>query len=163
MKEKLIFKRVNLFKMIFCLFSLILFNNCHLIPCTLDSGLTPLIEKQKDDFFIGEYTVEKFVNGDSNIDINDLSIKIDKNMVLEINNIHGYILDLRLNKKINVKAILKPMKEKNLLSVHYKFEKKDSLEDYITSWKAYKKNNKPVLLINIGDPDECSAIRFIKK
>lgn len=165
MKGKVIFKKINLFKIIFCLFSLTLFNNCHLIPCTLDSGLTPLIGKQKDDFFKGEYMVDQFVNNSYNINIDNLTMKIDKNSILEINNIHGHILNLRLNKKINVKAIWKPMffKEKSLLTIHYKFAKKDSIENYLTSWKVYKKNNKPVLLINIGDPDECTAIRFIKK
>lgn len=165
MEEKLIFKRVSLLKMFFCLLLLIILSNCTLIPCGLDSGIDKIKEEQTIDFFVGEYVVEKFINDGNNLNIDDLSIKINENKVLEINNIHGYILDLRLNKKVNVKAKWKPVyyKGENFLSVDYKFSKKDSLENYGASWKIYKKNNKPILLINIGDPDYCSAIRFIKK
>lgn len=162
MKGKLTFKKVNLF--IFFLL-LITSSNCTLIPCRLDSGIDKIKKEQTIDFFVGEYVVEKFINDSNSLNIDDLSIKINKNMTLEINNIHGYILDLRLNKKINVKAKWKPVYHKGefFLSVDYKFNSKDSLENYVASWKVYIKKNKPILLINIGDPDYCSAIRFIKR
>ncbi len=65
-----------------------------MIPCNLEFDLSQFKEKQKDDFFIGEYIVEEFING-GNIDTSNLSIIINKDKTVEINNIPKYILDLR--------------------------------------------------------------------
>ena len=38
----------------------------------------------------------------------------------------------------------------------------DKLDNIWTSWKLYEKDNKPVVLIILGDPDSCNALKFIK-
>ena len=71
---------------------------------------------------------------------------------------------VKIDKKINARGNWKPVYYKNemFLSVDIKFEKKDSIGNKGTSWSIYLKNNKPVILIEIGDPDACRVIRFIK-
>ena len=49
------------------------------------------------------------------------------------------------------------------LSLSIKFQKTDNLEDFGLSKKFYQKKGSPVILLEIGDPDECKAVRFIKK
>ena len=151
------------------LFSILFFSSCYLIPCNLDSGLDELNIKQEDDFFIGEYVVERVINNSYNFKINKSSIKIKKNGILEMNNVSIQLFDLRPDKEINVNGTWKSvyLKEKSddryFLSLSLKFDEKDNIEDYVTSWKMYIKRDKPVILIKIGDPDNCSAIRFIKE
>ncbi|WP_299110207.1 hypothetical protein [uncultured Tenacibaculum sp.] len=152
------------FNNIIVFFFLILFNACYLIPCELDSGLIRLNKKQNDDFFIGEYYVESFIGNSYNLNTENTYIKVS-NQLIEIYNIPSRVFNFNLNREINAKANWKqvPFKENLFLSVDLIFEKQDSLENYGTSWEVYKKNGKPVILIKVGDPDECSAIRFIKK
>lgn len=83
----------------FCM--LLLFTSCYWIPCNFTSSLKTFKTEQKEDFFVGEYVVEKFING-GNINTSQLSIKINKDKTVEIINIPKYILDLRENEdKIN--------------------------------------------------------------
>ncbi|MDO6744414.1 hypothetical protein Q4553_07505 [Tenacibaculum soleae] len=146
----------------FCMFFML--TNCYLIPCNLDSGLDEFKANQKDEFFVGEYMVEKFINNGYNIDTGNLSLKINEDKTIEIKNIPKYILNLiESEEKINISGkwetnyLEESKKENYFLVVSFKYNKSRK------AWKLYKKNNKPVILIEVGDPDECSAIRFIKK
>lgn len=145
-------------------YTLFTISSCYLIPCNLDSGLNEFKEEQNDDFFIGEYYVESFIGNSYNLNTENTYIKVS-NQLIEIYNIPSRVFNFNLNREINAKANWKqvPFKENLFLSVNLIFEKQDSLENYGTSWEVYKKNGKPVILIKVGDPDECSAIRFIKK
>ena len=114
--------------------------------------------------------VEKFINNSYNSKTDKALIVIKKNGTIEMNNIPINVFDLmKSNKEINVEGTWKliyleeRLEDRYLLSSSLKFEKKDNIDDYGTSWGIYKKNNKPVILIKVGDPDSCKAIRFIKK
>lgn len=168
MKPRFI-KTSTLLKISFYMFSIIFLNSCYLIPCNLDSGLDELNSKQADSFFIGDYVVEKVINNSYNFKFSKSSMKIKKNGTLEMYNVSIQLFDLRPDKEINVKGTWEPvyikekLEDRYFLSLLLKFEEKDNIEDYRVSWEMYKKRDKPVILIKIGDPDSCSAIRFIKK
>ena len=49
------------------------------------------------------------------------------------------------------------------LPTDLEFVKKRDTKASIMTMKIYTKNNKPVLFLEFGDPDNCTAIRFIKK
>lgn len=150
------------------LLSTLFLYNCYLIPCNLDSGLNQLTEKQEDSFFIGEYIVEKSIN--NNFKTNNSIIKLKKDKTIEMNNMPIDIFDfMKSNKKINIEGTWKQnfienrSKDKYFLPTDLEFDKKDGTGLGLRTIKLYKKNDKPVLFIEFGDPDQCRAIRFIKR
>ncbi|WP_435253917.1 hypothetical protein [Tenacibaculum sp. A30] len=152
---------------LYLLLTLFLYN-CYLIPCNLDSGLNQLTEKQKDSFFIGEYIVERSIN--NNFKTNNSIIKLKKDKTIEMNNMPIDIFDfIKSNKKINVQGTWKQnfienrSKDKYFLPTDLKFGENDGTGLALRTIQVYVKEKKPVLFIEYGDPDECRAIRFIKK
>ncbi|MGB0892315.1 MAG: hypothetical protein ACPGUU_08175 [Flavobacteriaceae bacterium] len=163
MKRRLT-RKGEILKLIVVSFIILLLTCCYLIPCNLDSGLNELKEKQKDSFFWGSYTVEKNIN--NKFKTNNIIIKLNKDGTLKMNNIPIEIFDIiKSGKEINVEGTWK----QNFLKNHYylptdlEFNKKDNFVGVLRTIQVYVKNNKPVLLISYGDPDQCRAIRFIKK
>ena len=161
-------KKVVKAKLCFYLFSILLFSSCYLVPCNLDSGLDELNDKQKDSFFIGEYIVEKSIN--NNFKIDNSVIKLKKDGRIEIYNLPIEVFDFKKNNKlINTKGTWKQnfienrKNDRYYLPTNLEFDKKDNIKETLRTIKIYTKNNKPVLFIEYGDPDECKAIRFIKK
>lgn len=138
----------------------IFFSSCYLIPCNIDSELDELDIKQEEDFFIGKYVIETNKNYQYKTD--KILIEITKNGNIYIKNIPSNVFySSRTNEKLNIKGEWKLVyrDEAPFLSLNLKIKNKNLL----TSWSIYKKRDKPVILIKIGDPDSCSAIRFIKK
>lgn len=148
---------------IYLLFTL-LFVSCYIIPCNLDSGLDELNEEQKDSFFVGKYIVEKSFK--SHLKTDNSIIKLKKDGTIEMNSIPVNVFDLiKDDKEINVKGTWRQnfIENRYYLPTNLEFDKKDSVDGGLRTIQVYIKNNKPVLLIEFGDPDECNGIRFIKK
>ncbi len=154
----------------YMLFSIIFFSNCYLIPCNLDSGLNELNIKQEDDFFIGEYVVENVINNSYNFKINNTIIKLNRDGTIEMKNMPIKVFDLkRIDKEINVKGTWRQnfiedrREDRYYMPTNLEFDNNFDIRVVLRTIKIYTKNNKPVLFIEFGDPDECTAIRFIKK
>lgn len=166
MKLRLL-KKICLSKLFFYIYSALFFCSCYL-PCNFDSGLDELNIKQKDSFFIGEYVVEKSINNRFKTD--KIVIKLNKNGTLEMNNMPTGIFNVtKHNKEINVKGTWKQnfiedrLEDRYYLPTDLEFDKKDDMEDGgLRTIKIYIKNNKPLLFIDFGDPDNCTALLFIK-
>jgi len=113
--------------------------------------------------------VEKSINNRFKTD--KIVIKLNKNGTLEMNNMPTDIFYGKTNhKEINVKGTWKQnfiedrLEDRYYLPTYLEFDKKDDMEGSgLRTIKIYIKDNKPVLLIDFGDPDNCTAIRFIKK
>ncbi|MDG2194102.1 MAG: hypothetical protein P8K77_04490 [Polaribacter sp.] len=167
MKIRLL-KKAHLLKVYFHIFLILFFSSCYLIPCNFDSGLDELNKKQKDSFFIGEYVVEKSIN--NNFKTDKSIIKLKRDGTIEMNNMPIDIFDfMKPDKEINVKGTWKQnfiedrLEDRYYLPTDLEFDKKDDIKGGLRTIKIYTKNNKPVLLIKFGDPDNCSALHFIKK
>ncbi|WP_028890333.1 hypothetical protein [Tenacibaculum ovolyticum] len=150
------------------LFSVLLFISCYVVPCNLDFGLDELNEKQEDSFFIGRYIVEKSFNNHLKIDNSIINLK--KDGTIEMNNIPINVFDFMKDyKEVNVKGtwrqnfIENRLEDCYYLPTNLKFDKKDDIDGGLRTIQVYVKNNKPVLLIEFGDPDGCNGIRFIKQ
>lgn len=153
-------RKTHLIKLNFILISMLFFSSCYLIPCNLDSELEELDIKQEDDFFIGEYVIETNKNYQYKTD--KILIEITKNENIYIKNIPSNVFySSRPDEKLNIKGKWKLIYRDKapFLSLNLKIKNKNLL----TSWSIYIKRDKPVILIKIGDPDSCSAIRLIKK
>ncbi|MDY0089432.1 MAG: hypothetical protein RBR78_03605 [Flavobacteriaceae bacterium] len=158
----------TIFRAISCVF-LITISSCTLIPCGWDSDLDSVKEKPTNEFLIGKYQFDertKHIQGFENSQNAELNIKSDG--TFEINNIPKRALDFNasyMDKSIDVNGEWKAnyYKEKALLNVKFMFDStKTDLNDFYTSWRIYKKDQKAVIFIMVGDPDECSAARFEK-
>lgn len=87
-----------------------------------------------------------------------------------MNNIPINVFDFMKDyKEINVKGtwrqnfIENRLEDRYYLPTNLKFDKKDDIDGGLRTIQVYIKNNKPVLLIEFGDPDGCNGIRFIKQ
>ncbi|HTO36528.1 MAG TPA: hypothetical protein VLZ72_09825 [Flavobacterium sp.] len=153
---------------IFCVF-LITISSCTLIPCGWDYDLDLVKEKPTNEFLIGKYQFDertKHIQGFENSQNAELNIKSDG--TFEINNIPKRALDFNasyMDKGINVSGEWRTSYRKGTaqLGVLVMFDStKTDLNDFYTSWRIYKKDQKAVIFIMVGDPDECSAARFEK-
>lgn len=153
---------------IFCVF-LITISSCTLIPCGWDSDLDSIKEKPTSEFLIGKYKFDertKRIQGFENSQNAELNIKSDG--TFEINNIPKRALDFNasyMDKGIDVSGEWRTSYREGTaqLGVLVMFDStKTDLNDFYTSWRIYKKDQKAVIFIMVGDPDECSAARFEK-
>jgi hypothetical protein len=161
-------RKTHLIKLNFILISILFFSSCYLIPCNLDSGLDELNIEQEDNFFIGEYIVEKSIN--NSFKTNDIIIKLKKDGFIEMNNMPIEIFNfMKTGEKVSLKGTWRQnfIKDRQVdryyLPTDLEFVKKRDTKASIMTMKIYTKNNKPVLFLEFGDPDNCTAIRFIKK
>jgi len=161
-----LFKKARILKSFIYIFSTLFLSSCYW-PCNFDSGLDQFEKKQKDSFFIGEYVVEKSINNRFKTD--KIVIKLNKNGTLEMNNMPTDIFYGKTNhKEINVKGTWRlnfmedRLEDRYFLALHLKFDEKYNIEEFGTSWGIYIKNNKPLFLMSFGDPDNCTALMFIK-
>jgi hypothetical protein len=167
MKFKL-FRKAHLIKFNFYLIFALFFSSCYLTPCNLDSGLDELNIKKEDRFFVGEYVVEKSINNQFKTD--NTIIKLKKDGIIEMNNMPIETFDfMKTGEKVNVKGTWKQnfiedrKEDRYYLPTNLEFDNNSDIRVVLRTIKIYTKNNKPVLFIEFGDPDECTAIRFIKK
>jgi hypothetical protein len=154
-------KKLGLFS-----FMLLLFN-CYFIPCDFESNIEEIGNKKEKSFFIGKYAIEQKFN--NSYDNSKALITLLKNGNLEISNLSSKTF-YPYRRKENIisakgywKLVYIESKKEHRLSLSVKFQKRDSIEDLGLSSKFYLKRNKPIILFEIGDPDECKAIRFMKK
>jgi|CoawatStandDraft_6_1074263.scaffolds.fasta_scaffold11475_2 hypothetical protein len=145
----------------------LLFFSCYLIPCNFDKNLVEIENKKNESFFIGKYFLELSIN--NNFDYNKTELILDKNGELKINRISSKTFpwikgkERLISAKGNWKLVYIKNRKDHYLSLSIKFQKTDNLEDFGLSKKFYQKKGSPVILLEIGDPDECKAVRFIKK
>ncbi|UGU15408.1 hypothetical protein LS482_17210 [Sinomicrobium kalidii] len=145
--------------------------NCsRIIPCNLSAGLEPMKQKPAPDFLIGHYVpdakttemIEGFKNGSLNIKP-DGSFEM-KNIPVGVFDFDAYYAGKTdgVEAKGNWKAIEHEMS--TYLSADLNFNKNQTdLEGYIVSWQIFSKDDRAVILIPVGDPDECMSVRLIKE
>jgi hypothetical protein len=146
-------------------FMLVLFN-CYLIPCNFEINIEEIEDKKEAFFFAGKYVFEESFN--SPYDNNKAQITLMKNGELEISNIsskvfYPYNKEQIISAKGNWKLVYINSRSEHRLSLSLKFQKIDGIENLSLSTKLYFKKMSPIILFKIGDPDECKAIRFMKK
>ena len=148
-------------------------SSCSLIPCGWDSDLNLIEKKPQTEFLVGKYKLDertlKYIQGYENAISAELNIKSDG--TFEMRNVpkgtldfmgYYYSMDTNVNATGNWKTNYR--KGTAELNVSVKFDStKTDLTDFGTSWRIYEKDDKPIVFIMVGDPDECSAARFEKK
>lgn len=158
----------NALRIISCMF-LITSLSCTLIPCRWNSDLDLLKEKPTNEFLIGKYKIDektKRIQGFENAQNAELIIK--SNGTFEMKNIPKRTLDFDASytdKNIDVNGEWKTnyYDEKALFNAKFMFDStKTDLKNFMTSWIIYKKDKKAIISIMVGDPDECSSVRFEK-
>ena len=144
-----------------------------ILPCNSHSGLTRMEVQPKPDELEGHYTPDT-----KTIDlfkayehIENMSLEVHQNGSFKINNILAGILDTDsyyngdIAQEIDVKGSWKVVTHENsvfmVVDLHFNKEQAD-IENYGTSWQLFTKDEKPVILIPVGDPDECMVARFVK-
>ena len=145
-------------------------SSCTLIPCGWDSDLDTVEEKPKAEFLIGNYTLDErtinYIQGYENAQNAELSLK--PNGTFNMRKIPkgtfdfmGYYKSMDIS--VDASGTWKTSFDKGTAELNVKVEfdsTKTDLADFWTSWRIYEKDNKPVIFIMVGDPDECAAARF---
>ncbi len=147
---------------------LITLTNCYLFPCNYYSDLNKIDEAPEIQNMIGSYKLD--IAPPASVGPGELILMDDSTLILK--NIPIRILDV-FNSDYNKKESLQDIKGtwefskyngQLSLNVNLKFKKIDGeIRNYKSHWSLYKKNIKPVILIILGDPDSCEALKFIKK
>ena len=157
---------------LYLLFILITISSCTLIPCSSYSGLKYVKENPKTDFLVGTYKIDDWTldktQGYENSQ--DARLIINSDGTFQMVNIHRGTIDFRTpyefdRIKMNANGEWKTYSDKRSaeFSVNFKFEpSKTDLRNFGTTWGIYEKDKKAVIFIRVGDPDECSSVRFIK-
>ena len=166
MKRKFLERILKLTLISTLLFTL---TNCYLFPCPYYSGLNEFDETPKNQSVIGNYKLD--INPPASSGPGELILMNDSTLIFK--NIPISILDNFNSDYNNKKESLQDIKGtweiskyngQLSLAVNLKFKKTEGeIRNYKSHWSLYKKNNKPVILIILGDPDSCEALKFIKK
>ncbi|RNL83706.1 hypothetical protein ED312_14575 [Sinomicrobium pectinilyticum] len=159
---------------IYAIFGMGILTNCsRIIPCNLNSGLDAISHNPKPEFLIGKYKLDaktiKTVKEYKNIKDGYLIIKSDG--TFEMKNIPEGTFDFDAYydgkiEGIDVRGSWKSTAHDEsahlVMDINFNKEQTD-LKGYLASWQIYVKDEKAVILIPIGDPDECMAVRFLKE
>ncbi len=144
---------------------IIFFYGCSITPCSTSKGLKAINIEIDKSFLYGVYSLESTNN--FNYFDNESKIILHKNGDLEIINFSRRIFNsidpkgkINIGGKWDVHYNSDTMENK--LTLTLRFNKKYKIEDMLSSFDLYLKNDKPVMLFNFGDPDECNYLRFIK-
>jgi hypothetical protein len=145
-------------------FILLLITSCTLIPCTSDSGLDYVNENPKPNFLIGTYKLDEWTlsktQGYSNSQ--NSRLKVYSNGLFELINIPKGTIDINTlyyseGEDIDANGTWKTrFKEGETAQFSVNFSSLSMV------WKIYEQDEKAVILIRVGDPDNCAAVRFIK-
>ncbi|EIJ37467.1 hypothetical protein JoomaDRAFT_0412 [Galbibacter orientalis DSM 19592] len=169
-------KKTDLYRFAILRFFLIsiLFISCSRVnKCNIESDLTPIRIAPKENFITGDYTPDMFtqevLKEYKTIENASLNIKSDGSFEIKQVPIGTLDLDAFYEKEkiklTDVKGNWKLVTHDSVsfLSVNLFFnEEQTHAENYGTSWQIYSKEESTVVVIPVGDPDACRAIRFIK-
>ena len=170
LNEHLKMKSLQNIKWILLILISVVLSNCGFIPCPYYSDLEQLEKLPTKGELIGDYKLN--INPPNSV--GPTKLVLNKNSTFELKNIPVGVLDVfNADYEQNGKSLeditgkWKISKRENNdyeLNISIEFNRIDSqLENISTSWKLYEQNNKPVILIILGDPDSCEALSFIKK
>lgn len=143
-------------KIILLLFTLIWFQGCTLIPCNLDSDLEQLNKSIEHKELVGTYT-PIVISQDLPTETHSLSIQLNDDNTFLIESAPEYVFSLysSKNKFISISGTWK-------ISGLEISVRPDNKSLFMLDWKLYSQNDKLVILIQYGDPDECRGIKLKK-
>ena len=157
-------------KTIICLFIVFLFSGCYIIPCGWDSDLQTIKGQASTNDLIGIYKLDErskqVISGYEKIDNSEINLQengrlIYKNILIgTFNSERFYNNDNKLVKGTGKWSLDKNDAKEELFVA---LDSSESFNGYSTSFRLYKKKDKYVIFIIVGDPDECLAARFIKQ
>jgi hypothetical protein len=149
----------------FLIIPIITICSCRL-PCNNNDDLTQVNKKPSLEFLAGNYKVDNLnKHGIKNTDNIKLTINLDSTIIFY--NYPIEIIDQTVLKVTNKDTIVGTWlsnyyDEDETSSFIITYNKEYNLNYYPRSWSVYIKDNKPVLVVEFDDPDQCYYMRFIK-
>ena len=141
---------------------ILLLFSCNYLPCGWDSDLQILKQAPLINELVGVYKPDSITK--QNISGFRLAeFVLDSNGNLVFKNIPIGALDIeRQNDQSPMNGVGRWDVNSNAqISVNLKFEGHEA--GFRTSYRLYNKNGRKVIFMIIGDPDECSAARFVQE
>jgi hypothetical protein len=147
------------------LIALIMLISCRL-PCNNSEDLEIVNKKSELKFLTGNYVVDN--QNKRGIDyVNEIKLTVNVDSTYILYNYPIGTID-QSSIKNAVKDTILGTWHSNYLDTYYtasfsiNYSKNPELNYYPRSWSVYKKDNKPVLVVEFDDPDLCYYMRFIK-
>lgn len=149
---------------------LLLASSCNYLPCGWDDDLSQVSTIPIEQTIIGQYIPDEITKEIiPGYKISPAQIILENDGIMKFQNIPGSTFDFEKYYSNNHEPIsgsgnwqVDNKENKIELDVKLKFQP-NTLSNYGTSYRLYKKNGKYVIFIIVGDPDECSAARFIQQ
>ena len=161
---------MRIIKTIVYLFIIVLSYSCHVIPCGWDSDLQPVKGQPSMKSLIGIYRPDKMtkqsVSEYEKLDSSEIVLQEEGKLIFK--NIPISTIDIEKysdnnNQLINGTGKWTVRNDEGEAEIFVTLNYAGSSSGFLTSYSLYKKEDKYVIFIIIGDPDECSAARFIKE
>ena len=157
------------YKLTFINLLFVLLSSCYLIPCNYYSDLNKFNNKPNFKQLVGNYQLD--IEPPASRAQAQLILKKDSTFILKevpvgVLNVFNSDFEQDDNSLENIIGTwqISDYGKETSLSVDINWSQIDEkLDDSQTSWKLYEKDNKPIVLIILGDPDSCESLKFIKK
>jgi hypothetical protein len=145
-----------------------LLQSCTLLPCNSDAGLSRAPDTVRPEDLIGIYKPDEFsLTQYPALRFSGAWMEIQPGW-LEFKNVPLGVFSLdsfyeTSNRLVSGTASwgIKPYGS-NIFSVSIGFDDAH-LQGFSTGYPLYRKDKKHVILIRVGDPDECRALRFVQQ
>jgi len=149
---------------------ILLLSSCYLIPCGWDSDLQTVKGQTSTKSLVGTYRLDQ-ISKQTIPNYNKLDnseIVLQENGKLTYRNVPVSTFDFEKyyennNQLTNGTGQWSVDNNVGNEELFVTLDNTELLNAYSTSFRLYKKDNKYVIFIIMGDPDECLAARFVKE
>jgi hypothetical protein len=145
----------------------IFLGSCNYIPCSSSSDLSSIKEQPDKSLIVGVYFPDKFTKEDYKEYINSDSTRLiltdDGEIFLNNFPIETFAEGTQTNKRVNGRGSWKFKSGANTLAIEtiITFDQKGIFQP--SGLRLFKKGVKYYILIDFGDPDNCSSVRLEHK
>lgn len=130
------------------------------------SGLSDVTWRLNNNDISGYYKVDRVINNNYDSQNTEMLLKTDGTFYIRNISSSVFTYSRRFEKKITLTGnweLVSLHENKYYLSMDQYFDPEHEIMNRGASYKIMIKDKIPVIVLKYGDPDECSAIRFIKK
>ncbi|REG90832.1 hypothetical protein [Flavobacterium aquicola] len=155
-------------KIVLIIIAVIFMSSCTLIPCSSTAGLTDLDNKVSKKELIGNYELDDWTKKlIPELKNSNSKLSIKKNGQIEITNIptavfNDFLHGERIIDKANGTWKFPQKSDANEIITKMIFSLESESNNTVSFWKIFSQNGKLTIFIEFGDPDNCTAARFIK-
>lgn len=143
---------------------------CRYLPCGVSFDLEQIektvAEEEITGIYLPDETTRQVTPGYTGGSSAKLELKSDQTFVLSDFPKSTFYFDVstkNVHQYISASGKWKVYKNENQHKIELEYDFSGVIENYTSTYDLYQKDGRPVILIGIGDPDECNFLRLKKE